>query len=78
MQYLSQTPALRAKFDALPVKSPRVLKSQILKAGIIDKEHDDKERSINQRRCAHMSGLSVKKLEEYGLSPVLPEVIPNS
>ena len=42
------------------------------------KEFDDKERRINGKRCAHMSGLSLKKLEEFGLSPVLPEEIPES
>ena len=76
MQYISQTPALRPKFDALPVKSDRVLKKQMDNAGVVPQEFDDKERRINGRRIAHMCGVSLNKLEEFGLSPVLPEDIP--
>lgn len=76
MQHLSQTPSLRAKFDALPVKSDRVLKKQLIKAGIIRKEFEDRERRIEGKRCAHMSGLSLGRLEAYGLSPMLPEESP--
>ena len=77
MQYLSQTASLRPKYDALPVKSDRVLKKQMDKAGVILPEFDDKERRIGGKRVAHMCGLSLKKLEEFGLSPVLPEDIPD-
>ena len=77
MQYLSQTASLRPKYDALPVKSDRVLKKQMDKAGVILSEFDDKERRIGGKRVAHMCGLSLKKLEEFGLSPVLPEDIPD-
>ncbi len=76
MQHLSQTPALRSKYDALPIKSDRVLKKQLLRAGILDKAHDDRERRIDGRRCAHMSGLSIRALESYGLSPLLPDPEP--
>ena len=75
MQYISQTPALRPKFDALPVKSDRVLKKQMEKAGVIPEQHDDKERRIGGKRVAHMCGLSLNKLEEFGLSMVVPEEI---
>ena len=75
MQYLSQTASLRPKYDALPVKSDRVFKKQMEKAGVILPEFDDKERRIAGKRVAHMCGLSLKKLEEFGLSPVIPEEI---
>jgi len=78
MQHLSQTPALRAKFDALPVKSDRVLKKQLIKAGVLEKERDDRERRIDGKRCAHMSGLSLSVLESYGLSPMLPDDSPHT
>ncbi|KEI71296.1 toprim domain-containing protein [Endozoicomonas elysicola] len=73
MQHLSQTSALRPKFDALPVKSDRVLKKQLIKAGVLARENDDRERRIDGKRCAHMSGLSLNRLEGYGLSPMLPD-----
>lgn len=78
MQHLSQTPALRSKYDALPIKSDRVLKKQLLQAGILSKENDDRERRIDGRRCAHMSGLSIRALESYGLSPMLPAPEPGA
>ncbi|MGY0216273.1 toprim domain-containing protein [Endozoicomonadaceae bacterium StTr2] len=73
MQHLSQTPALRSKYDALPVKTDRALKKQLLKAGVLSQENEDRERRINGQRCAHMSGLSLAVLEQYGLSPMLPD-----
>ena len=71
MQHFSQTPALKDKFNALPVKSATVLKKQLNRAGII---HEfDKERSINRKRSAHLLGLSLRKLEEYGVVLSAPD-----
>jgi len=75
MQHFSQTPALRDKYNALPVKSAKVLKKQLERAGVL--HIDDKERTINGKRVAHLSGLSLEKLQEYGLSASIPTLNPN-
>lgn len=71
MQHLSQSTALRAKFDALPVKSARVFHAQLQRAGVIAKA--DVERSIRRNRVAHLQALSLDRLREYGLSVAVPE-----
>lgn len=71
MQHLSQSTALRAKFDALPVKSARVFGHQLKRAGVIAKE--DVERTIRRTRVAHLQALSLDRLREYGLSVAIPE-----
>jgi hypothetical protein len=74
MQHLSQSSALRAKFDALPVKSARVFHRQLERAGVIVK--DDVERTIRRQRVAHLQALSLDRLREYGLSVAIPEFPP--
>lgn len=71
MQHLSQSTSLRAKFDALPVKSARVFHAQLLRAGVIAKA--DVERTIRRNRVAHLQALSLDRLREYGLSVAVPE-----
>lgn len=71
MQHISQSPALRGKYDALPVKSARVFHRQLQRAGVIAK--DDVERTIKRTRIAHMQAISLEKLHEYGLSVAIPE-----
>jgi len=72
MQHLSQTPALRPKYDALPVKSDRVLKKQLIKAEVVTKE--PVEKTINTKRVANMVALSLNNLKAFGLTPAVPDM----
>lgn len=74
MDHISSTMSLRDKWNALPVKSDRVLKRQVRNAGVI--LHEDLERTINNRREAHLVGLGIEALERYGLHAAPP--IPRS
>ncbi|QSI78680.1 toprim domain-containing protein [Niveibacterium microcysteis] len=65
MDHLSTAPHLRTKFDALPIKTARVFKQQLLASGVV--LIDEAERTIRGRRMAHLTGLSVAKLERLGL-----------
>lgn len=71
MDHISTAPHLRAKFDALPVKTGRVFKQQLQASGVL--LEDDVERTIRGRRTAHLSAISLPRLERLGLyaTPVL-------
>ncbi len=71
MDHLSTAPHLRAKFDALPIKTARIFKRQLLASGVV--VDDDCEKSIRRGRQGHMVAISVAKLTELGLhaSPVI-------
>jgi hypothetical protein len=71
MQHISQSPALRAKFDSLPVKSARVFNQQLQRAGVVFK--NDIERTVRRTRIAHLQAISLDVLHEYGLSVAIPE-----
>lgn len=71
MHHFRTTLALRQIYDALPVKSDRVLKRQLQQAGVI---HDDRvDVRIQKHREHHMTALSLRRLEEYGLHVSRPE-----
>lgn len=77
MDHLAGEIRLREKFHALPVKSDRVFKKQMIHAGVVLDE--DCERVIdkgpgNKQRAAHMVAISLARLEDYGLyaMPVVP------
>lgn len=70
MNHVSGSPALRQKYDALPVKSARVFASQLRNAGVIAAE--GVERTIYNQRVAHLQAISLNKLAEYGLSVSIP------
>ncbi|MDM8358829.1 toprim domain-containing protein [Pandoraea communis] len=78
MDHLSTAPHLRAKFDALPIKTGRVFKQQLLQSGVVPtcggKLLDDVERRISGRRHAHLTAIRLSKLEQLGLyaSPDVP------
>jgi hypothetical protein len=65
MEHLARTPALREKWNGLPVKSDRVFKRQLHQAEVI--LDDTVERTIGERRIGHLTALSLKRLEQYGL-----------
>ncbi|WP_039543231.1 hypothetical protein, partial [Vibrio vulnificus] len=70
-QHISQSPALKAKFDSLPVKSDRILKKQLKEAKVVLK--DGHEKSINGKRVANFVALGVENLREFGLFTTIPD-----
>jgi hypothetical protein len=70
MDHISSEHSLREFWDHLPVKSDRVFKRQLMTANVV--AEDDIERTCNGRRVAHMVGLSLPALEQYGLSAARP------
>lgn len=71
MDHLAREHSLREFWDALPVKSDRVFKRALQTAGVLALE--DVERTCHGKRVAHMVGLSLPALEQYGLYAVQPE-----
>ncbi|MCR8922695.1 toprim domain-containing protein [Dasania sp. GY-MA-18] len=71
MHHFSTSPALRDKFNSLPVKSSKVLGHALRRAGVV--VVDDAEKAIHQRRVAHMQGLSLTVMREFGLSVSMPD-----
>ncbi|MEI8634690.1 hypothetical protein P4S72_26995 [Vibrio sp. PP-XX7] len=71
MQHISQTPALKTKFDSLPVKSDRILKKQLKESGVVLK--DGYEKTMKGQRVANLVALGVENLREFGLFPTVPE-----
>lgn len=70
MQHLSTAPGLRDWYDALPVKTPRVLRRQLERAGVL---HDGRvDATIDGVRHNHMLGLDLARLEAYGIHVPLP------
>jgi len=70
MHHLSSSMPLRDRWNALPVKTPTVLKRQLLKAEVLVKE--DLERTVNTKRVAHMVAISLEKIARFGLSAAIP------
>ena len=70
MDHLAREPSLRDFFDALPVKSDRIFKTQLKAANVLAEENV--ERTCHGKRVAHMVALSLPALEQYGLFPVQP------
>ncbi len=71
MHHLSSSMALRDFWNSVPVKSDRVLKRQLEKAGVLaDKSV---ERTINGRRECHMVAISLERLKRFGLHAAPPE-----
>ncbi len=75
MDHMAREQSLRTWFDNLPVKSDRVFKQQIRAANVL--AEDDVEKTVQGRRVAHMVGLSLPALEQYGLYAVAPKTAPN-
>jgi hypothetical protein len=70
MDHMARDNSLREFFNHLPVKSDRIFKSQLKAANVV--AADDLERTCHGKRVAHMVGLSLKALEQYGLYAVKP------
>lgn len=71
MDHIAHTNSLRDKWNALPVKSDRVFKKQLQEAGVLATDYEGKpkefEKTIRNRREAHLVGLDAEKLALYGL-----------
>lgn len=78
MDHLSTAPHLRAKFDALPVKTGRIFKQQLMQADVVamagGKPMDDVEKRIRGQRAARLTGIRLDKLAQLGLY-VTPELV---
>lgn len=76
MHHIRTRPALKSIWDQLPVKSDRVLKRQLMQAGVLASNDDGEalefERTIASTRTPHLVGISINKIKEYGLHAVLP------
>ena len=70
MDHIQREHTLREFWDGLPVKSDRVFKRALQTAGVL--ALDDVEKTCNGKRVAHMVGLSLPALEQYGLYAVQP------
>lgn len=70
MDHIAREHSLREFWDSLPVKSDRVFKHALRQANVL--AEDDIERTVHGKRCAHMVGLSLPALEQYGLSAARP------
>jgi len=66
MDHIAHTSALRDKWNALPVKSDRIFKSQLKHAGVIVGEKEV-ERRIFSRRVPYLTPVSLQRLATFGL-----------
>ncbi|MGN6668627.1 MAG: toprim domain-containing protein [Trinickia sp.] len=72
MDHIAHTSALRDKWNALPVKSDRVFKSQLKLAGVIVGEKEV-ERRIYMRRVPYLTPISLQRLSAFGLHVAVRE-----
>lgn len=75
MDHISTANHLRDKFNHLPIKTGRIFKRQLMAGGAVMPGMEDVERVISGRRTAHLTGISLEKLEKLGLyaTPWEPE-----
>lgn len=71
IDHIRHSSHLRGRFDALPVKSDRVFKSQLRDAGMFLAENI--ERSVGGMRLTYAVAVGVEKMEAYGLSVPMPD-----
>ncbi len=80
MQHIQHNSHLKARWDVLPIKTPRVFTKQMNAAGVILNGDDGKpltrERTVNGKRISHMMALDLEKLEQFGLV-ITREIITN-
>lgn len=65
MDHISQTMSLRDKWNALPVKSSRVLVRQLARADVVVSDRVDVQ--VKGKRYYHMTGIGVERLARFGL-----------
>ncbi len=67
MDHIGTANHLRDKFNHLPIKTGRIFKRQLMASGVVVPGLEDVERSIQGKRTAHLTGISLAKLEKLGL-----------
>jgi len=78
MAHIAQSNSLRDFYDEITIKSDRVLKQQLVSAGVVDlvsegsKEPKHYEKTVRGQRVGHMVALIVDRLKEFGLHPSVP------
>ncbi|MGR8931934.1 MAG: toprim domain-containing protein [Gammaproteobacteria bacterium] len=65
VDHIAHTPALRDRWNAMPIKSTQAFRKQLESSGVIIKT--GLERIIGGSRVAHMDALSLSRLETFGL-----------
>lgn len=64
MHHISSAPTMRDFYNSLPVKSDRVFKKQMVEAEVVATEG---ERTVGTKRYSRMVGLSLPRLEAFGV-----------
>ena len=71
MQHISTSNHLKDRWNSLPIKQDRVLKKNLLRAGVVVRENA--ERRIDRKRVPNLLALSISGLASYGLHPSIPD-----
>lgn len=78
MHHIRTKPALRGIWDQLPVKSDRILKRQLVQAGVVAMKDGETplelEKMWHSKRVSHLTAISVDRIREFGLHAVLPPI----
>lgn len=80
MDHIAHTPALRDRWNALPIKTHRVYKRQLIQANVLLMRENSKEtlpfeRTINRSRVSNMVAMDLEALATYGLH-ASPKAVP--
>lgn len=67
MDHISTANHLRDKYNHLPIKTGRIFKRQLMASGVVIEGCEDIERTIRGRRTAHLTAISLEKLEKLGI-----------
>ena len=71
MQHIQHSSNLKARWEALPIKTAKIFVKQLQLAGVVvtdDKGHVvERERTVNGKRISHMTALDLTKLASFGL-----------
>lgn len=76
INHLRTNTHLRDIWNSIPIKSPKVLKQALQRAGVV--LTDDGDKKVGSRRVNHMLALDIDALESYGLhcAPTDPDYDP--
>ncbi len=67
MDHLSTSMHLKAKFDALPIKTGRIFKRQLVESGVVKREDAEKTCLHTHKRYSHLVCVPLSRLEKLGL-----------
>jgi hypothetical protein len=73
MDHIAHSNHLRDMWNSLPVKSDRVFKRMLVDAKmIVGDDAKGHERTVGGKRYAHMTAISVNRMESYGIAVPMP------